>query len=171
MDFLLPRLLVCDDDPGIIAGYKLVLDPMKHRADAGNVFGLHDAEHAMFGDALLPGHPVLWNIDYVMSGEDAVDKVRKSIAEGYPYSAIFLDIRMPPGIDGYEAAKQIRAIDKSIHIVIVTAYSDYSVEDFEDVAGPDQALTFLMKPVWPEDLSSIARNFARSSAPAKKKAS
>ena len=38
----------------------------------------------------------------------------------------FLDIRMP-GIDGIEAAKQIRAMNEECHIVFLTAWSTFEL--------------------------------------------
>ena len=73
-----------------------------------------------------------------------------------PFSVVFLDIRMPPGLDGYETAKAIRKIDPLVHIVFVSGYSDYSEQDLAAVAGPDRRVSFLPKPVWPLQLKSKA---------------
>ncbi|WP_270166569.1 response regulator [Paenibacillus sp. SYP-B4298] len=56
---------------------------------------------------------------------------------------VFLDIGMP-GITGLEAAEKIREIDRNVHIVYITAYSDYALEAFEL-----QAIDYLLKPVSP----------------------
>jgi len=55
-----------------------------------------------------------------------VSLVEKSLAEGRPYALAFVDVRMPPGLDGVETTQKIWAIDPDIQIVICTAYSDYS---------------------------------------------
>jgi DNA-binding LytR/AlgR family response regulator len=82
---------------------------------------------------------------------------RNAVDDGDPFSAIFLDVRMPPGIDGYEAAERIRKLDPSVHIVIVTGYSDYTYEDFLEIAGPPSQLTYMPKPVWPDQLRNVAQ--------------
>ncbi len=56
---------------------------------------------------------------------------------------VFLDIGMP-GISGLEAAEKIREADLHVHIVYITAYSNYALEAFEL-----QALDYLLKPVNP----------------------
>ncbi|MDP4096017.1 response regulator [Paenibacillus sp. P96] len=60
---------------------------------------------------------------------------------------IFLDIGMPE-INGLEAAEIIQQLDIDIHVVFVTAYSEYAIEAFEL-----QALDYLLKPVHPQRLS------------------
>ena len=41
-----------------------------------------------------------------------------------PYAVAYIDIRMPPGVDGIEAIRQGRELEKDLEIVIMTAYSD-----------------------------------------------
>jgi DNA-binding response OmpR family regulator len=53
-----------------------------------------------------------------LSGEEAIRKVK----EGRPH-VILLDIKMP-GIDGIETLKRIRAIDKEVGIVMITAVKE-----------------------------------------------
>jgi CheY-like chemotaxis protein len=61
-------------------------------------------------------------VDWVQDGEQAVEKLEAS-PDGY-YSVIFMDIQMP-NMNGYEAVKVIRAMDrpyaKKIPIVAMTA--------------------------------------------------
>ncbi len=54
---------------------------------------------------------------------------------------VFIDIGMPE-MNGLEAAEWIQQLDSHIHIVFVTAYSEYAIEAFEL-----QALDYLLKPV------------------------
>ncbi|MBT3198022.1 MAG: response regulator, partial [Gammaproteobacteria bacterium] len=51
---------------------------------------------------------------------------------------------MPPGIDELETAKQLRQVSPFIEIIILTAYSDYSLENIRQVLGAN--FTFLGKP-------------------------
>ncbi|GAA3269177.1 hypothetical protein GCM10020258_41510 [Sphingomonas yabuuchiae] len=71
------------------------------------------------GDLVLDRH-------HCHQGLEAVAAVERAQAEGSPFAVAFIDIRMPPGIDGRETARRIRALDPDIHIVIVTGYSDFS---------------------------------------------
>ncbi len=89
---------------------------------------------------------------------DAIRAVQTAIEQSDPYSMIFLDIRMPPGLDGYETASEIRKIDPLVYIVFVSGYSDYTKDELLDVAGGDYRTGFLCKPVWPHQLMSTARS-------------
>lgn len=156
---LTPRLLVVDDDLSVIAAYRLVLEKMDDDRKVQTLFGLDALEVELFGGQSLRNPE--WRITFVDQGQDGVKAVKWAIDDNDPYTAIFLDVRMPPGIDGYETAEQIRRIDPNVHIVIVTGYSDYTYDDFLEVAGPDKLLTYMPKPVWPDQLRKIARILTR----------
>lgn len=157
MEHKTPRLLVADDDVGVIAAYRLVLETMPDPATANNLFGLSALESELFGATETPAEVPNWRVKFVDQGMDAVREVQWAIDDGDPFTAIFLDVRMPPGIDGYETATRIRAIDPEVHIVVVTAFSDYTYEEFVQTAGPAEHLTLMPKPVWPEELRKVAR--------------
>lgn len=152
-----PRLLVVDDDLGVIAAYRLVLEKSPDNRTVESLFGLEALEAELFGEKRPETQPPEWRITFLDQGIDAVKEVQWAIDDGDPYAAIFLDVRMPPGIDGYEAAELIRKIDSDVHIVVVTGYSDYTYEDFLEIAGPSDRLTYMPKPVWPDQLRVVAR--------------
>ncbi len=153
-----PRLLVVDDDLGVIAAYRLVLEKSSERRTVQDLFGLDALEKELFGAE--PPSEQQWRITFLDQGIDAVNAVQWAIEDGDPFTAIFLDVRMPPGIDGYEVAERVRKIDANVHMVIVTGFSDFMYEDFLEVAGPAERLTYLPKPVWPDQLRNVARSLA-----------
>ncbi|MFB5678253.1 response regulator [Paenibacillus terreus] len=67
---------------------------------------------------------------------------------------VFLDIGMPE-ISGLEAAELIQQLDIDVHVVFVTAYSEYAIEAFEL-----QALDYLLKPVHPQRLAKTIDRIA-----------
>ncbi|MGN0140660.1 MAG: LytR/AlgR family response regulator transcription factor [Roseburia sp.] len=66
--------------------------------------------------------------------------------EGHSVDVAFLDIQMP-GINGIELAKGLKAIDRNIRIVFVTAYEQYALEAFRV-----DAIGYLLKPYFGEDV-------------------
>lgn len=152
-----PRILVADDDLGVIAAYRYVLEGDEYGA-AQKAEMLAALGEELFGKAPdAPDRQTSWRVDFVDQGDDAVKAVQAAIEQSAPYNMIFLDIRMPPGLDGYETAEKIRAIDPLVYIVFVSAYSDYTREELTDIAGGDYRTGFLCKPVWPHQLMSTAR--------------
>jgi diguanylate cyclase (GGDEF)-like protein len=151
------RILVADDEAGLLAAYKICLEPEgSHGGDATDQLG-----DALFGNAAAAPHagddaPAWGDVDYVSQGEAAVAAVRKAMAEGNPYGVLFLDMRMPPGIDGKETARQVRALDPEINIVIVTGFSDHSPLEVARVAGPQDKLYYLAKPFETDEIRTLA---------------
>ena len=97
-------------------------------------------------------------IDQASSGQTGVSAVVNAQAAGTPYDIVFLDWHMP-GMDGIEAAIQIRALplERTPHLVIVTAYGREEV-----VLGASAAKLedVLVKPVSASTLfDSVARIF------------
>jgi diguanylate cyclase (GGDEF)-like protein len=151
------RILVADDEAGVRAAYKVCLEVGEGAAHRD----LDAMSDALFGDSNTPaestGSVSGWGpVDYVTQGEDAVAAVKAAIEEGCPYGVLFLDMRMPPGMDGRETAKQIRALDPEINIVIVTGYSDHSPLEVARVAGPLDKLYYLAKPFETDEIRSLA---------------
>ena len=64
-----------------------------------------------------------------------------------------------PEMDGYEAARKIKALNSDISIVIQTAYSLES-EPEETLANFDE---FLTKPIWSNELIRVLSKFLKSS--------
>lgn len=97
------------------------------------------------------------NVLLAQNGADAVDQFKKS--ESFSICAILMDIAMPV-MDGREAAKEIRALErddsKKIPIIAVTASVDSC--DKEKVLEYGMS-DFLEKPIVPEALlSTISRH-------------
>ena len=85
-------------------------------------------------------------LTHVTQGLDAVAEVDRALRAGTPYAVAFIDIRMPPGIDGRETARRIRALDPEINLVIVTGFSDFSPLEISKVAGPADKIFYIAKP-------------------------
>ncbi|MDR3492467.1 MAG: EAL domain-containing protein [Gammaproteobacteria bacterium] len=87
-----------------------------------------------------------FQVDMVSQGEEALAKVKASLADNNPYALAFIDIHMPPGIDGIETIKNIWALDPTIQVVICTGFSDYTWEEAVRHLGKVESLMILKKP-------------------------
>ncbi len=84
------------------------------------------------------------NVYEATDGESAIE-----VAASHSIEIAFLDIDMP-NVNGLDAAKAIKAINKDTEIVFVTAYRDYAIDSY-DV----KALDYILKPV---DFSRVSQN-------------
>src|SRR5690606_35665173 len=92
----------------------------------------------------------------VNQGEAAIQAIARGRDQSLPFSAAFLDVRMPPGINGLEAAIKIREIDERIPIVIVTAYTDIQTIDLARKIPPADRLFVLQKPFHTTEIQQLA---------------
>lgn len=150
-----PRILVADDDLGVIAAYRYVLEG-QHSASPDRSRKLAALTEELFGVQEPGAIEPAWRVDFVDQGDDAVKAVQTAVDQSDPYALVFLDIRMPPGLDGYETAEAIRRIDPLTYIVFVSAFFDYTREELREIAGGAHRTAFLTKPVWPHQLMSAA---------------
>lgn len=117
------RILIIDDNLAIHHDFKAILSCKKKNDEI-----LDEMDEKLFGEnhhenvALLPQ----FEIDSAMQGEEGCELIRAALQQNKPYALAFIDIRMPPGIDGIETIKKILTMDQKIQLVICTAYYDYS---------------------------------------------
>ncbi|MBU0995442.1 MAG: response regulator [Proteobacteria bacterium] len=147
------RILVIDDDAEICNVYKKVLSPqVRHKNSA-----LQQMENLLdTGKDPLKKRKTDFIVEAASQGQKGFELVKASIEQKKPFAVAFIDIRMPPGWDGMETAKRIRAIDSHIEIVIVTAYSDRSRDEIVQVVGAPEKLLFLRKPFDSEEILQLA---------------
>ncbi|MCW9048575.1 MAG: response regulator [Gammaproteobacteria bacterium] len=87
--------------------------------------------------------------------------IEKAELEGEGYSLVFMDVRMPPGLDGIKTISKIWEQYPSMEIVICTAYSDYSWVDIIDILGPSDHLLVLKKPFDADEAQQMALAMTR----------
>jgi diguanylate cyclase (GGDEF)-like protein len=154
------RVLVVDDERQVLDAYRKVLDAPGPGADRTAMDELRVKLFlAGVGSTNIPkAAPPLQRFDSVFcsSGEAAIEGVRAARAEGRPFEVVFLDMRMPPGMDGVVAAERIREIDPQIEIVICTAYSDVDPAEIGRRVLPEDKLFYLQKPFHPHEVRQMA---------------
>ena len=137
------RILIVDDEQAVHDSYQRCFAPVvpaAREALTAMASALWDDEPEADDETLT------FETVHCMQGLDAVAAVERAMEEGDPFSVAFIDIRMPPGIDGKETAQRIRAIDPAINMVIVTGYSDFSPLEITRVAGPADKIFYVAKP-------------------------
>ncbi len=136
------RILIVDDNESIHADFRKVLV-------GGSVDKLRDVEMELFGAEAMGPAPRTggdYRLDDAFQGREAIEMVDRAAAEGDPYSLVFMDVRMPPGIDGIQAAAEIWRRRPETEIVICSAHSDYSWSEMLDQIGASDKLQFVRKP-------------------------
>ncbi|RPI42707.1 MAG: response regulator, partial [Bacteroidetes bacterium] len=150
------KILVTDDQPEVVEDYIRIL---KSRSSSGDA--LDALERDLFGDTSgdnagcrIPG--IRYDVTTASQGEEAISRVKQALDEDDPFAVAFLDIRMPPGIDGVHAAREIRRMDPDIHIVFVTAYSDFSHTEILKLMDSTDKYLFLRKPFDADEIRQLA---------------
>ena len=140
------RILLVDDNEAIHEDITSILS--SHRDNTNPE--LQSIEEKLFGSNDQSLNDLTENIDYEIDhayqGKEALQMVDQAEADGNPYSLIFMDVRMPPGMDGIQTTKKIREKHSYIEIVICTAYSDYSWSQIIHNLGFSDKLLFMKKP-------------------------
>ena len=135
------RVLVIDDNLSIHDDFRKILAPPTATAAA-----LDEAEEALFGSATNPVVQTQFEVYSAHQGLEGVALVQGALEEGRPFAVAFVDVRMPPGLDGVETTQKIWEIDPAIQIVLCTAYSDYSWGEMFEKIGSRDGLVILKKP-------------------------
>lgn len=157
------RILIVDDEPAMHDSYRRCFAP-RAATQAEAALGAMAAE--LFGDDAAPepegDDPPRPSFDcrHERQGLDAVAAVEESLRSGDRFAVAFIDVRMPPGIDGKETAKRIRALDPDINLVIVTGYSDFSPLDISRAAGPADKIFYIAKPFEADEVVQTATALA-----------
>jgi len=146
------RLLIVDDNPSIHEDLKHVLQPQKSISLKKSTLTLEkelfskDKDPSAGEIDMGPYDSNTYIIDSAFQGEEAVEMVQKAESEKQPYSLIFMDVRMPPGMDGIQTIKAIWSEYPFIEIIICTAHSDYSWDEILKKLGATDHLFFMKKP-------------------------
>ncbi|EWY36571.1 hypothetical protein N825_26405 [Skermanella stibiiresistens SB22] len=148
------RVLVADDEPMLLDSYRYVIDDLAPRRDR-----MTELEEQLFGQADDPPAPEV-ELVCVRQGDPAVALVKEGLRTGRPFGAAFLDVRMPPGISGLEAAKRIRALDGLINIVIVSGFTGVDAREITRDVPPADRLFFLAKPFQARELQQYVLSFS-----------
>jgi two-component system, sensor histidine kinase and response regulator len=153
------KILIIDDNKDIHADFRKVFDIAHHYAEdldelEADLFG-SSSNHQVANDILLQV-----SLDFAYQGEEGLEKVREAARQGEPFYMAFVDVRMPPGIDGIQTIKRLWQEFPDLPCVICTAFSDYDWEDIARELGRSGNLLILKKPFDAIEVLQLAQALA-----------
>jgi two-component system, cell cycle sensor histidine kinase and response regulator CckA len=136
------RILIVDDSAAIHDDFRKIL-VRSHQGESD----FEKAEASLFGSPESGSEPGQgFELTSAYQGEDAMIAVCEAVKAGQPFVMAFVDIRMPPGLDGIETTEQLWKADPDLQIILCTAYSDYSWKDVHARLGATDRMVILKKP-------------------------
>jgi two-component system, NtrC family, sensor kinase len=147
------RILVLDDEPGILDAYRNIFTPSQQLA-----------VRTSRGSAAVAVAPVseedLFEVSYARTGLEALKFIETALSKGEPYIGGFFDVKLGPGIDGIETIRRAKELDPELLCVITTAYQDRSVDEITAIFGKEYSdhWDFLNKPFTSGEILQKARN-------------
>ena len=145
------RVLIVDDEAGIHSDFKDMLNPNGTQTLTDQLAASLLDEDLENKTAFLPPFELL----HVTSGEEAYDIISAGKESNRPIAVAYIDVRMPPGIDGVEAIRRIRQIEKDIELIIMTAYTDKPLPEIVRDMELLHKLLYIRKPFAPEEVQQI----------------
>lgn len=126
-------ILVVDDEPATLEGYRAFLTPPETAKPARRSSRRAASESDDEGTQDREEYRLL----AASSGEEAIALVEKELSEGRQVAAGFFDVKLGSGIDGLQTIQRIRGLDPAIHCVVVTAYHDRTVQEINRLFGDE----------------------------------
>jgi signal transduction histidine kinase len=147
------RILVADDERALLDSYRTVLSDVSPSLGKGSA--IESLEAKLFGGSSSTAPAPTFTPVLCRGGEEAVQTISSASPHDAPFPVAFLDVRMPPGIDGIETAARIRALDPDINIVIVTGYADSHLSEIAQRVPPVDKLYYVSKPFQKMELQQL----------------
>lgn len=145
------RILIVDDNGSIHDDFQKILRTRSMEEDT-----LDKMARELFGRPARPVPKHEFVLDSAFQGREAVARVEAAMIGRRPYSLVFLDVRMPPGWDGLDTLEAIWRVDPRVHVVLCTAYADYSWDEIVARVGETDRLVILKKPFQSSEVRQLA---------------
>ena len=138
------KVLIADDDEYVLECYREAFTETESTREI-RVLDALSAE--LFEINTAPEAEPKFELTAVSQGADAITLAKEAANDGHPFDVVILDVRMPPGIDGVETGSRIREMDDDVEIVIVSGYSDISMDELQRRVPPPMRLHYFSKPL------------------------
>lgn len=96
-----------------------------------------------------------FQLSHASSGDEAYEMVKAAKQSNQPFAVAYVDIRMPPGMDGVETIRRIRELERNLEIVIMTAYTDKPLHEIVTNMELLHKLLYIRKPLSREEIQQI----------------
>ena len=141
------RVLIVDDQREIHEDFSEMLrSPTRSSDDLASAFLERLPERPR-----LPSFELL----HAYGGEEALQVVTEASGSDRPIAVAFVDIRMPPGMDGLETVRRIREMDRELEVVIMTAYTEQPLSEILREMDLPHKLLYIRKPFSREEVQQI----------------
>ncbi len=134
------RILIIDDDAAIHDDFKKILETAEDAELDGLEAGLLD------GGPRRRQQPLRFDLGFASQGQEGCAKLLSALEAGQPFAIAFVDMRMPPGWNGFETVKRLWETDPYLQVVICSAYSDRTWKKKVQELGSQDGLLILKKP-------------------------
>ena len=151
MSDLNTRVLIADDQEEIHTDFQEILSKGSRETASDDLADAFLQEDSQDSKSYLP----TFELSHASSGDEAYQMVKAAAAENRPFAVAYIDIRMPPGMDGIETIRQIRKFEKNLEIVIMTAYTDKPLHEIITNMELLHKLIYIRKPVAREEIQQI----------------
>ena len=94
-----------------------------------------------------------YEVDRASSGQEAIRAVREK-----NYAILFIDLKMPPGMDGIETMTEVHKISPESSVIIITAYATV---DTAISAMKEGAVEYIVKPCNPQEISMLVQRIIK----------
>jgi len=114
------RVLIVDDFPAIHDDFRKIL----HGIDDPRAI-LRQFQDDILGEDNPMASSSTFRVESAFQGQEGIEHIRQSYKENDPVILAFIDVRMPPGIDGIDTSSKIQKEFPETQIVICTAFNDF----------------------------------------------
>lgn len=151
------RILIIDDLVSIHDDFAKILCPRSSSASKK----LDEMNEVLFGKKKNIQNLPEFELTFASQGQEGLDLVKHAQDLHKPFAVAFVDVQMPPGMDGIETIEQIWKIDSFIQVVICTAYAKYTWSDIQSRFGDTDRLFILKKPFDQIEILNLASTLTK----------
>jgi len=151
MNNLNTRILIVDDQDEIHSDFQEILGKENRQATSEDLANAFLSEDDKNNTSCLPSFELV----HASSGDEAYQLAKTAKESNYPFAAAYIDICMPPGMDGIETVRRIREFEKDLEIVIMTGYTDKLLHEITTNMQLPHKLFYIRKPVMTTEIQLI----------------